>query len=184
MKKLNKAISLFIVFVITVSCFSVCAFADTPQTDMEGSDFVSERDIEERVIGGFKQIRGAPVTVTVSGYASGQPANGYSTTTGMSVIYMETGGSGINKTINFSDPIGIVTLSFDIGKVTSGTTQGVAYTIPADGRYYKIYVTKQFKVTPISMYQYNEVTHQYDIYISTSYEKQLISLSAYARAVG
>lgn len=129
-------------------------------------------------------MKGTPVTVTVSGYASGQPTNGYSTTTGMSVIYMETGGSGISKTVTFADPLGIVSLSFDIGKVQSGTTQGIAYTIPADGRHYKIYVTKQFKVTPTLIYQYNEVTHAHDQLVSTTYAKELLSLSAYARVVG
>lgn len=184
MKTLKKRTSLLIALIIALSCLQICALADFPQTNNDVPSIVEENNAQERVIGGFTYVYGTPVTTTVSGYASGQPTNGYSTTTGMSVIYMETGGSGIGKSINFSDPIGIVTLSFDIGKVQTSGAQGIAYTIPADGRFYKIYVTKQFKVTPKMMYHYNEVTHEYDELVSTTYVKELISLSAYARAVG
>ncbi len=184
MKTFKKRISLLIALIIAFSCLQICALADYSQTNNDVPSIVEENSAQERVIGGFKYVYGTPVTTTVSGYPSGQPTKGYQTYTGMSVIYMETGGSAISKSINFSDPLGIVTLSFDIGKMQTGAAQGHSYNIPTDGRYYKIYITKVFKVTPKMMYQFNEVTHKHDILVSTTYEKELISLSEVARVVG
>lgn len=71
----------------------------------------------------------------------------------------------------------------DITEIPAFSILGVGGVV-GDGRFYKIFVTKQFKVTPKMMYHYNDVTHKYDELVSTAYVKELISLSAYARAVG
>lgn len=162
-KKILLAVLSVILILSTVSSFSESASA-------EGKKYKTEY--------------GKPKYKTVSGYAGKQPAKGTRFKTGGGFYLSTSGGPTVSASVAFPTPFGSYSLSAKLGNKASS---GIFVIVPNKRDYFKIYVSKRYKITPYVTYvQVKDPVHPKQVkwkVFARGHNKSHVSTDAYAKKV-
>lgn len=108
---------------------------------------------------------GQEKTVFVGGYAGGQPSGGTRFPTGGGFFWSDSGGPITSASVNYSVPFTNVSLSVYLGNVG---TSGSFTNAPNTTDYFKLYITKEYKVKPYIIYRRQYAFQDWQVYLHGS----------------
>lgn len=132
----------------------------------------------------YKTEYGTPKYKTVSGYAGNQPSNGTRFKTGGGFYLSTSGGPKVSASIAFPTPFISYSLSAQLGNKAAS---GIFVNAPNKKDYFKIHVSKRYKITPYVTYvQVKDPVHpkqvKWKVY-ARGHNKSHVSTDAYAKKV-
>lgn len=99
----------------------------------------------------YKTEYGTSKRAFAGGFAGGQGSAGHMFPSGGGFWYTESGGPTASISVSFPKPFEAVSFSINLGE--TGTT-GTFYNVPPDSNnFYKLYVEKEYEVTPYVIYR-------------------------------
>lgn len=151
------------------------------------SEEAQKANIQEQIEAQFNKVSGlrSPTWVnytyktietkypTVSGYAGGQPTGGTKFSSGGGFSWASSGGPSVSVSAGW----GGVSVSANLGKA-SKTSVGYSVAAPNKTNYFKLHVSKKYKVQKVAVYacpytQPNKPQFQYYTYPKTFYSQDL-----------
>lgn len=118
---------------------------------------------------------------TISGYAGGQPPNGYQFPTGGGFWWVNSGGPSASSSITFEVPYKLVNVSVTFGIASNSNIGGLYVSVPNKTDYFKLYISKTMQVRQVNFYRQATPSSPKVLY-DIAYYQTLDRQSQWARA--
>ncbi|PKH10316.1 hypothetical protein [Planomicrobium sp. MB-3u-38] len=102
-------------------------------------------------VSSYKTEYGTPVTKSVYGFAGNQPYGGIRFTTGGGFSWANSGGPSTTLNVSFPTPYASLSVAIPLGNRSTSVT-GYFVKAPNTTDYFKLHVSKKYKVTPYVTY--------------------------------
>ncbi|WIV13503.1 hypothetical protein [Proteiniborus sp. MB09-C3] len=132
----------------------------------------------------YKHEYGTSKIAVAGGFAGGQGSAGYRFPTGGGFWYTDSGGPTASISVSFPKPFESVSFSVNLGE--KGTTGQYVKVDPDSNNYYKLYVEKEYEVTPYVIYKWtwiDDFTGYQWVKWSAGYTKIHLGTTAYPKIV-